>query len=742
MSGRARRVTTLFVAAAGLLGVALVVALTLGRGDEPPARAGEGPGPAVLTPTATIETVTVTATATPVMTAQAGPPPSLTEAARLLREGDFEASVRAFQAVSAQAAGVERAAALTGEANARLELGDREAALAALRSAVDAAPLPSLEGVRARYLLGRALNESKAFVEARTVLEPAKGMEPLAAYVAYEAGKAAIGAGDRESAAAAFELAARPDVSISLRTTALRALADLAPNPAAKVAGLERERAVRETSGLLTLLATARAEAGDARGAEAVLRLLIARYPASVGALEAVRKLGVAGMAVDAGEAGLVYYRHGQLADARKALEAGVTESGVADDVMGWRWYYLGATYEDLGLAKEAVAAYDRAASLADAAFRHRARYWAARVTEGMDDARGASARYRGVVSGGAGEFAAESAFRAGFVLLDGGDAEGAIAAWSETGTTGGARALYWKGRAFATLGRTAEARAAWESARAAEPGGLYALESARELGLGGLPAVTYRPLPVDTGVDWVAVERWLTSAAGARAAETDTSVAQELVAAGLHDEAQTVLLELGTTPWAMFDAMRAARELGLPAAGVLLAFRLGGRYADPDGVLARLEYPLAFTSTLDAEARVRGIDPLFLAALIRQESLWDEKAGSTAGALGLTQVIPPTGEAIARELGVTGFKAEDLFRPSVALRFGAYYIAGQIARFGSPWAGLAAYNAGPGPAARWGAAAGGKTAAEYIEAVDYSETHGYVALVLDHYARYVAAYR
>jgi len=742
VSGRARRVTALFVAAGGVLGAALVAAFVLAPGDEAPARAGEGPGADILTPTAAVQTATVTGLPAPAATLQPGPPPSLAEGARLLREGDFEASVRAFQAVSAQAAGVERAAALTGEANARLELGDREAALAALRSAVEAAPLPSLEAVRARYLLGSALTEAKAFGEARTVLEPAKGIGPLAAYVAYESGLAAAGTGDRAGAAAAFEFAAGPDVPLSLRTAALRALADLATNPAAKVAALERERAVRETSGLLSLLATARAEAGDASGSEATLRVLIARYPASVGALEAVRKLGLAGVMVDSGEAGLVYYRHGQLADARKVLEAAVSESGPSDEALGWRWYYLGAAYEDLGLAKEAVAAYDRAASLAEAAVRHRARYWAARVTEGMDDARGASARYRGVVSGGPGEFATESAFRAGFVLFDSGDAEGAIAAWSETGTVGGARALYWKGRALAALGRPVEARAAWESARASDPGGLYALESGRELGVGGLPPVAYRALPGETGVDWVAIERWLTAAAGPRAAELDTSVARELVAAGLHAEAQTVLLEAGTAPWAMFDAMRAARDLGLPAAGVLLAFRLGGRYADPDGVLGRLEYPLAFTSTLDAEARVRGLDPLFLAALIRQESLWDEKAGSTAGALGLTQVIPPTGEAIASELGVAGFKAEDLFRPAVALRFGAYYIAGQTARFGSSWAGLAAYNAGPGPAARWTAAAGGKTAADFIEAVDYSETHSYVALVLDHYLRYTAAYR
>ncbi|HMS57737.1 MAG TPA: transglycosylase SLT domain-containing protein, partial [Tepidiformaceae bacterium] len=446
--------------------------------------------------------------------------------------------------------------------------------------------------------------------------------------------------------------------------------------------------------------------------------------------------------ALDVGEEGLVFYRHGRLADARRVLEGAVGEAGIPADALGVRWYYLGATYEDLDLGREAVAAYDQAATLANAAFRHRARYWAARVTESMDDAPGASARYRGVVAAGGGEFAAESAFRAGYVLLAARDAPGAVAAWSETGSAGGARALYWKGRALNLIGRATEARAAWEEARRIDPMSLYAHESARELGTGGLPATAYRPLPADTAIDWDAIERWLTTAAGARTGTLDVAIARELAAAGLHADAEDALLDAATTPWEQFDAMRAARDMGLPAPAVQLAFRLAGRYPDPDGVLTRIEYPLAFVRTLDAEARARNLDPLFLAALIRQESLWDEKAGSTAGALGLTQVIPPTGQAIAGELGVSAFRAEDLFRPSVALRFGAYYIAAQIAKYGTPWAALSAYNAGPGAADRWTRAAGRAAAADYIEVVDYSETHAYVAYVLDHYARYMAEYR
>jgi soluble lytic murein transglycosylase len=155
---------------------------------------------------------------------------------------------------------------------------------------------------------------------------------------------------------------------------------------------------------------------------------------------------------------------------------------------------------------------------------------------------------------------------------------------------------------------------------------------------------------------------------------------------------------------------------------------------------LMRLAYPLDYVTLLDSEAESYGIDPLFFAALIRQESFWDADAGSIAGALGLTQVIPPTGEAIAQSLGVE-FAPSDLFRPAVSLRFGANYISGQLRAFGNPYHALAAYNAGPGNAERWANLAG-SAPADFAEAVDFAETQGYVISVMEHYAHYQAAYR
>lgn len=108
------------------------------------------------------------------------------------------------------------------------------------------------------------------------------------------------------------------------------------------------------------------------------------------------------------------------------------------------------------------------------------------------------------------------------------------------------------------------------------------------------------------------------------------------------------------------------------------------------------------------------GVDPRLLAALVWAESGFRADAGSHAGAIGLTQLMPGT----ARGLGVNPHD------PASNLLGGARYLRAQLDRFGSPELALAAYNAGPGRVAR----AGGVP--------QIAETKAYVPRVLDYYAR------
>jgi soluble lytic murein transglycosylase len=104
--------------------------------------------------------------------------------------------------------------------------------------------------------------------------------------------------------------------------------------------------------------------------------------------------------------------------------------------------------------------------------------------------------------------------------------------------------------------------------------------------------------------------------------------------------------------------------------------------------------------------------------------------------------VVPATGAAIARDLEITGFETEQLFRPALSLRFGAYYLGEQLRAFkGNVYQALAAYNAGPGSAQRWQAVAG-DDADRFFEQIDFAQTKAYVQLVSENLARYRQLYQ
>jgi soluble lytic murein transglycosylase-like protein len=110
---------------------------------------------------------------------------------------------------------------------------------------------------------------------------------------------------------------------------------------------------------------------------------------------------------------------------------------------------------------------------------------------------------------------------------------------------------------------------------------------------------------------------------------------------------------------------------------------------------------PAPFDASIAAAAARHGLDPYLLRALVLVESDYRIDAVSSAGAAGLTQLMPAT----ARELGVA-----DRFAPDANLQGGATFLAQQLARFGDVRRALAAYNAGPARAARGEAALPGST--------------------------------
>ncbi len=91
------------------------------------------------------------------------------------------------------------------------------------------------------------------------------------------------------------------------------------------------------------------------------------------------------------------------------------------------------------------------------------------------------------------------------------------------------------------------------------------------------------------------------------------------------------------------------------------------------------------------------GFDRDLLLGVIRVESAFNNFARSDKGALGLMQVLPTTGEAVARDLGIEWRGPRTLFDPVQNVRIGSAYLAWLHARYQNLDRALAAYNWGPG---------------------------------------------
>ena len=136
------------------------------------------------------------------------------------------------------------------------------------------------------------------------------------------------------------------------------------------------------------------------------------------------------------------------------------------------------------------------------------------------------------------------------------------------------------------------------------------------------------------------------------------------------------------------------------------------------------------------------GVDPYFQIALVRQESIFDDQIRSPVGAIGLGQIMPYTGEPLARAEGMDWYETALLANPLVALRLSARYLRDLWKTWdGDPRWVLAEYNAGPGPTKRWAKELGGLDWDVAAEQVSYWETRDYVKRVMGNYWTYQAAW-
>jgi soluble lytic murein transglycosylase len=193
--------------------------------------------------------------------------------------------------------------------------------------------------------------------------------------------------------------------------------------------------------------------------------------------------------------------------------------------------------------------------------------------------------------------------------------------------------------------------------------------------------------------------------------------------------------------PLSLEFARIGAYRLSILSAARLLQFSPAGLVENAPVFLQQLAYPRPFAPLIEREAQANGLDPFVYYSLIRQESLFEEGARSSAAAQGLAQIIPDTGHWIAARLGHPEYTNDIIYRPAVNLRFGAYYLAWAREYLeGNLVSALAGYNAGPGNAESWRARFGAEDTL-FVEQMTYAEPRLYIQLVLSNVYHYTRLY-
>ncbi len=178
--------------------------------------------------------------------------------------------------------------------------------------------------------------------------------------------------------------------------------------------------------------------------------------------------------------------------------------------------------------------------------------------------------------------------------------------------------------------------------------------------------------------------------------------------------------------------AVELAQQAGWFDRAVFALGNFGGQRRPDELRLYQLRFPLHHDGAIRREAARNRLDPAWIAAEIRAESVFNPNARSQANALGLMQVLPATGMAVAQRRGLAWTGADSLYDPTTNIVLGSAYLRQLLDQYGGqPYHAIAGYNAGPAPLARWRAQRPGMDPDFWIETISYKETREYVARVL-----------
>lgn len=307
-------------------------------------------------------------------------------------------------------------------------------------------------------------------------------------------------------------------------------------------------------------------------------------------------------------------------------------------------------------------------------------------------------------------------------------------------------RAGFWIGKWASRIGKQAEAKQAYEYVLSEFPFSYYAWRSAVTLGLnvGNFdslrqlnPQVTQRQRPVppagsDTfkelyllGQDrdaWLQWETEFTNKAKPTIPEQFTEGLMQLVRNENLKGIDTIsTLEDRDTPEEKTEYQAFRRQI----------------------VYWQARYPFPYVDLIEKWSEKYNVNPLMTTALIRQESRFEKKAVSTAGATGLMQVMPDTAKWIAPQIK-QDIKQIDLKDPEDNIMLGTWYLGHTHDTYkNNSLLAIASYNAGPGNVSKWLQQANipKEDPDDFVEAIPFDETKNYVRQVFGNYWNYLRLY-
>jgi soluble lytic murein transglycosylase len=348
-----------------------------------------------------------------------------------------------------------------------------------------------------------------------------------------------------------------------------------------------------------------------------------------------------------------------------------------------------------------------------------------------------ATANYRETIRlSPSGEQAAIARMRLGGIALSQDRVEDALREFDEFRSTHKSgrsyqQATYWSAQALKRLGRDDDARARLAETRRLDPFSYYGGLAGEELGDDGW-AGRLEPSPPQSERFNEQVERALARVDMLREVGWEEAATFEM---------DRVRRHFAAFDGALYTLAEALNSRGFTAQGIALGWDIYRREGAWNLRLLRIVYPFPFQNIIIAEARERDVDPFLAAALIRQESMFNPRARSPVGALGLMQVMPATGKSLARNLGITRFRDDLLTQAELNVHFGMAYLADQLRSYGRLDAVLAAYNAGPGRIDRWREFPEYADRLLFAERIPYDETRDYVRIVQNNRRIYEALY-